>query len=211
MPNSDNQDGVHNKETRIYSQVVGSGGGAEQTFADVAAAQAWFLTSDALTVYDECATQIQWGLVGNNKLKVTYAFGTKGSGTAEADDWTAQFYSRHNALWNAKKGPFNVTAMTFNEGALDNDEATVTAAGHNFVVGDKVCFDSLGGFSGTEAEGNMNECVQIPVVAVNGDKFQTDVTDNASQSYTSGGTVSKFANNWSKNVCTFATSDDHLF
>ena len=130
MPNSDNQDGVHNKETRIYSQVVGSGGGAEQTFADVAAAQAWFLTSDALTVYDECATQIQWGLVGNNKLKVTYAFGTKGSGTAEADDWTAQFYSRHNALWNAKKGPFNVTAMVFNEGALDNDEATVTAAGH---------------------------------------------------------------------------------
>ena len=101
--------------------------------------------------------------------------------------------------------------MTFNEGALDNDEATVTAAGHNFVVGDKVCFDSLGGFSGTEAEGNMNECVQIPVVAVDGDKFQTDVTDNASQSYTSGGTVSKFANNWSKNVCTFATSDDHLF
>ena len=93
MPNSDNAHGVFNKETVIYSR---SAENDTTTFSNVDEAKAYLLSAAALTVYDECATQIQWELVGNTGFKVTYAFGTKGAGTAEADDWTAQFHARKN-------------------------------------------------------------------------------------------------------------------
>ena len=86
MPNSDNQHGVFNKETVIYSRAAEND---DATFNNVDEAKAHLLSAAALTVIDECATQVQWELVGNTGLKVTYAFGTKGTGTAEADDWTA--------------------------------------------------------------------------------------------------------------------------
>lgn len=205
MPNSDNQDGVHNKETRIFSKV----GDDSTTFADVAAAQAYFLSPAALTVFDECATQLQWGLIGNSQLKVTYAFGTKGTGTAESDDWTAQFHSRKDALQKATAGPFNVSAISFDHSA--NDEATVTAAGHTFVAGDQVTFDSLGGFTGTKAEGNINEEECVIVASVDGNNFTTGPTENHDKSFTSGGTVSKYLSNWMNRGHTDEASDDHLF
>ena len=109
MPNSDNAHGVHNKITNIYSR---ASSGDSTTFANVDEAKAHLLSPAALTVIDECATQVQWEAVGNTGFKVTMAFGTKGTGTAEADDWTAQFHSRKKAL-ESKKGPFNVSAISF--------------------------------------------------------------------------------------------------
>jgi len=206
MPNSDNANGVHNKETVIYTKPDGD----STTFADVAAAQAYFLSTAALTVYDECATQIQWALVSNTGLKVTYAFGTKGTGTAEADDWTQQFHARKKALTEEIKGPFNISAITFDHSA--DDEATVTAAGHTFVAGEMVAFDSVGGFTGTAEEGNLNEAAGVKVASVSGNNFTTEPTENTgSKSYTSGGTVKALYHSWNNIGGSHATSSDHLF
>lgn len=206
MPNSDNQDGVHNKKTDVYSR-------SDQdttTFASIDEAKAHLLSPAALTVLDECATQLQWELVSNTGVKVTYAFGTKGTGTAEADDWTNQFAVRSKALWDERKGPFNVSAVVMDHTVEGDDKATVTAAGHTFLVGERVAFDSLGGFTGTGAEGNLNEQTMI-VTAVSGDDFVTSATDNESKSYTSGGTVQAMDNSWNKNGSTWVNSTDHLF
>ena len=115
MPNSDNTYGLHNKHTKILTQVF-EGTAASynpdtneidpsipeslQTFADVTEAKNWFYSTDALTVFDECATRIEWALVDDNKkLKYTVAFGTKGDPSiSAADDWAGQFNSRKDAL-----------------------------------------------------------------------------------------------------------------
>jgi len=100
MPNSDNTYGTYNKQTKIIAQ-NDDGSTALTTFADVDAAKAHFFTAEALTVMDECCTVLEWELVGNTGLKTTFAFGTKGSGTAEADDWAAQYNTRKTALVDA--------------------------------------------------------------------------------------------------------------
>jgi hypothetical protein len=208
MPNSDNQDGVHNKKTDIYSKADGD----SITFADVAAAKAYLLSAAALTVIDECATQVEWELVSNTGLKVTYAFGTKGTGTEPADDWTAQFGTRSKALWDERKGPFNVSAISFDHSDTGQDEATVTAASHTFIAGERVVFDSLGGFTGTAAEGNMNETSSTIIASVSGNDFVTGPTMNlGTKTYTNGGTAQALDNSWQKNGSTWATSTDHLF
>jgi len=207
MPNSDNAHGVHNKETVIYTKPDGD----NTTFADVAAAQSYFLSTAALTVYDECATQIQWALVSNTGLKVTYAFGTKGTDTAEADDWTAQFHARKKALSEEIKGPFNISAIAFDHTEAGDDKMTVTAAGHTFVAGETVVFDSVGGFTGTSEEGNINEDPGIKVASVSGNDFVTGATDNETMSYTSGGTVQALYHSWNNVGGSWATSDSHLF
>jgi len=208
MPNSDNQDGVHNKKTDIYSRADGD----STTFADVAAAKAHLLSTAALTVIDECATQVEWELVSNTGLKLTYAFGTKGTGTAEADDWTNQFATRSKALWDERKGPFDVSAIAFDHSDSGNDEATVTAAGHTFVAGDRVVFDSLGGFTGSATDGNMNETSSTIIASVSGNDFVTGPTMNlGTLTYTSGGTAQALDNSWQKNGSTWVNSTDHLF
>ncbi len=103
MPNSDNKFGTWNKQTKIITQ---NGDGSSEplptTFGTVDAAKAHFFTPEALTVMDECCTVLEWALVeGNTGLKTTFAFGTKGSGTAEADDWAAQYNTRKTALVDA--------------------------------------------------------------------------------------------------------------
>ena len=106
MPNSDNNFGTYNKQTKIISQ-VDDGSTTWTIFADVAAAKTFYFTDDALTVMDECCTILEWALVEDDngdktKLKTTFAFGTKGSaGIAEADDWAGQYNSRKTALINS--------------------------------------------------------------------------------------------------------------
>ncbi len=213
MPNSDNQDGVHNKETVIYSR----GDGDSTTFSNVDEAKAHLLSAAALTVIDECATQVEWELVSNTGLKVTYAFGTKGTDTAADDDWTNQFYTRAKTLWDERKGPFNVSAMTFDHSGADgsglgDDSVTVTAASHTFIAGDRVAFDSLGGFSGTSEEGNMNEDDCHMVASVSGNDFVIASTDNrGTHTYTNGGTAQAVDNDWQRNGATWATNSSHLF
>ena len=108
MPNSDNTFGTYNKQTRILSQ-IDDGSTAMTIHADVDAAKSFFYTADALTVFDECCTNIQWALVAetsphrhdgdNVKLKLTFDFGTKGTaGITTADDWSGQYNSRQSAL-----------------------------------------------------------------------------------------------------------------
>lgn len=207
MPNSDNQDGVHNKKTDVYSRSDND----STTFANVDEAKAHLLSAAALTVIDECATQVAWELVSNTGLKVTYAFGTKGTGTAEADDWTNQFAVRSKALWDERKGPFNVSAVAFDNTVEGNDKMTVTAASHTFTTEDVVAFDSVGGFTGTWEEGNVNEFPACAVASVSGNDFTVDATTNETMSYTSGGTVQAIYNSWQRNGSTWVESTDHLF
>ena len=108
MTNSDNTFGTHNKRTQILTQVQELGfdkwDGSEMTqeiqnFGDVDTAKSWFYTDEALTVFNECCTELQWTVVDNQKLKYTMAFGTKGTpGIAAADDWAEQYKSRKQAL-----------------------------------------------------------------------------------------------------------------
>lgn len=113
MPNSDNTYGTFNKQTNIYSQQVGEpftltwDGGSETetpvgvTFSTVDEAKNWFFTADALAVFNECCTTLEWALVDNDKLKATFDFGTKGGSISEADDWAEQFRSRKTTLVDA--------------------------------------------------------------------------------------------------------------
>ncbi len=130
MPNSDNAFGVFNKLTHIYERVWPDPAPADTTeFSQawkegaegVAEAQAWHFTTEALAVFDECCTQLQWGLVDDAdghpiKLKATMTFGTKGTpGIAAADDWAEQFKSRKAALVGSNgffKNPTEVTTST---------------------------------------------------------------------------------------------------
>ena len=101
MPNSDNQFGTFNKRTQILTQ-VDDGSTALQNFADVDAAKSWFYTANALTVFDECCTELQWSVVDSQKLKYTMTFGTKGnSSISETDDWAGQYHSRQTALMDS--------------------------------------------------------------------------------------------------------------
>lgn len=98
MTNSDNTFGTFNKRTQILSQ-IDDGSTALTNHANVDAAKSFFYTADALTVFDECCTELQWAVVDNTKLKYTMTFGTKGTADiSAADDWAGQFNSRKNAL-----------------------------------------------------------------------------------------------------------------
>jgi hypothetical protein len=102
MTNSDNRYGTFNKRTTIFSQIDDSST-VLTTFATVAEAKAFFLTTQALAVYDECCTELQWALVGTTGLKCTMTFGTKGGNIAAADDWAEQYNSKKTALMNDSK------------------------------------------------------------------------------------------------------------
>ena len=115
MPNSDNKFGTFNKRTielsivnpiefsRTWQEEYGNSGDWVQ-WSDTDTAKTTIFTTEALTVFDECCTTLQWGLKadgdGNNTiLVVTFDFGTKGTpNIAPADDWAEQFNSRRQAL-----------------------------------------------------------------------------------------------------------------
>jgi len=103
MPNSDNTYGTFNKRTSHFSQ-SNDGSTVLTVFANTDEAKSHFFTADALAVWDECCTTLQWALMAdgngdNTMLKVTFDFGTKGTpNLAEADDWAGQYNSRKQAL-----------------------------------------------------------------------------------------------------------------
>jgi hypothetical protein len=108
MTNTDNRYGTFNKRTLIFSQ-VDDGSTAFTTFATVEEAKSFFFTDAALTVHNECCTELQWSLVGSTGLKYTMTFGIKGSNIAAADDWAGQYNSRMTALIstnNWQKNPY---------------------------------------------------------------------------------------------------------
>ena len=115
MPNSDNTFGTFNKKTidlsivnptafnTTWQQEFGNAGDFVE-WPDANTAKSAIFTTEALTVFDECCTNLQWGLKadgsGNNTiLVVTFDFGTKGTADiSEANDWAEQFKSRRQAL-----------------------------------------------------------------------------------------------------------------
>ena len=111
MANSDNTFGTYNKQTKIFSQndiafSTGDGFVTKTVHANVEAAKTFFFTAEAVAIWDECCTGLQWALVaddaGNNtKLKVTFDFGSKGGNIAAAEDWAGQYNSRKQTLLDA--------------------------------------------------------------------------------------------------------------
>jgi hypothetical protein len=100
MPNSDTQYGIHNKLTKEY-RFYDADGVITQSFAgNVETAKAHFLTADALTNNDTNGTQLEYAITADgNGLKMTIAFGTKGTaGIAEADDWAGIWTTTKDAL-----------------------------------------------------------------------------------------------------------------
>ena len=120
MTNSDNSFGIHNKITRIFEQFknVADGSGnwiefdgstattlRDQDWADVAAAKSHVFTDEALSVWNGCATQLQWAIVAdskgkaNNALKVTAGFGVPSDPTAKG--WGTVFNENMTTLKDA--------------------------------------------------------------------------------------------------------------
>ena len=95
MTNSDTSYGLHNKITHIHTQ-NDDGSTALINFSDTDAALAYYFTDEALAVFNECCTQLEWALVDSNTLKYTMAFGVvEDAGTA---GWGDTFLSRKAAL-----------------------------------------------------------------------------------------------------------------
>ena len=108
MTNSDTTYGIHNKKSGIFNQ-SSDGSSLRQAFSNVTEAKAFFFTTEALAVWDECCTQLQWALVddelGNaTRLKFTMAFGRKtdlpadNTGNDKSNDWAELYISRQKAL-----------------------------------------------------------------------------------------------------------------
>jgi len=98
MPNADNTYGTFNKLTKILSQ-VDDGSTALQNFSNVEEAKSWFFTPSALTVFDECCTELQWAVIDNQKLKYTMTFGIKEDRNVEdGNDWAVEYTTRLNNL-----------------------------------------------------------------------------------------------------------------
>ena len=217
MTNSDNTFGTFNKITHIAAQPY-DGSTALTTFSSVDEAKAFYFTSDAITIFDETCTELQWEVINDARgdatsLKWTMAFGTKGTGTAEADDWSAQHISRKQAKIDAPlRGPFNISGAVQNNGDNTNTTdgtwvVTVTATGHNFEVDDFVEISGVEGMTKLNIDGLF-----VKSVATNTFTVLPNAGFGSGQAYTSGGTV-KVAdkNQWSNNTSSITTSTDHLF
>ncbi len=120
MPNSDNQDGVFNKitkEIKYYQQMEWRilkvlqlqqdppEAVITQSFSgNVETAKSHFFHADALTCNDTNGTQLEYAITADgNGIKFTIAFGTKGAGTAEADDWADTWSTTNESLVRAGK------------------------------------------------------------------------------------------------------------
>ena len=117
MPNSDTQDGLHNKITKIiYQKEVAADGSypsnvAQSFSGNLTTAKDFFLTAEAQTLNDTNGTQIEYAIhADGNGLIFTIAFGTKGAGTAEADDWAGTWKTGKKTLVDA--GGWYAAAIT---------------------------------------------------------------------------------------------------
>ena len=128
MPNSDTQDGVHNKitkEIKFYKHLADS---SEEVLAqsfsgNVETAKAYFLHADALTNNDTNGTQLEYAITADgNGLKFTIAFGTKGTaGIAESDDWTDIWTTTKASLTAAGKW-FKATTYVHTAKNIDDED-----------------------------------------------------------------------------------------
>jgi hypothetical protein len=213
MTNSDNTFGTFNKITHIAAQPY-DGSTALTTFADVAAAKAHFFTTDAITIFDETCTELQWAVINDARgdatsLKWTMAFGTKGTDTAEADDWSAQHLTRKQAKIDAPLKSYAISgAVQDSNGSSEGTwVVTVTATGHDFEVGDMITIAGVQGMT------NLN-LANIPVKSVATNTFTVLPEEGfgSSHTYTSGGTaVSADKNQWANNPISITTDSSHLF
>ena len=206
MTNSDNTFGTFNKITHIAAQPY-DGSTALTTFSSVDEAKAFYFTTDAITIFDETCTELQWQVISDARgdatsLKWTMSFGTKGTGTAEADDWSAQHLTRKQAKIDAPLKSFNISGAAQD---WDSWVYTVTATGHNFTVGEAVDISGVGGMT------DLNSSFEIKSVATN--TFTVLPNEyGTEQTYTSGGVAkSGDKNQWSNNTSSITTSTDHLF
>jgi len=138
MPNSDTQDGVHNKITKEYKFYKTDDDSAvvTQSFSgNVETAKSTCLTADALTNNDTNGTQLEYAITADgNGLKMTIAFGTKGAGTAEGDDWAATWTTTKDTL-TAADNYFKVVQYTSggeDPGPLDARPSSTDATPHLF-------------------------------------------------------------------------------
>jgi len=212
MTNPDNTFGTFNKITHIAAQPY-DGSTALTTFADVAAAKAHFFTADAITIFDETCTELQWEVINDARgdatsLKWTMTFGTKGTDTPEADDWAAQHLTRKQAKIDAPLKSFAISGATQDDNGSDSGTwvVTVTATGHTFQTGDPITIAGVQGMT------NLNGSYVVLSSASNTLTVQGTSAFGASHTYTSGGTaVSADKNQWSNNTGSITTDSSHLF
>ena len=209
MTNSDNKFGTFNKITHIASQPDDDVGRlCMTTFSNVDDAKAFFFTEEALAVFDECCTELQWALIDDDRgnatsLKWTAAFGTKGTGTPRADDWAEQMVSRSQALIDTPRKSFAI------QGAVQDSTwvVTIKATGHNFTEGEPVKISGVEGMTKLNINGlNVRSVDTNTLTVFPGEGF------GLGHNYTSGGTISSAGKNkWSNNTSSITTSNDHLF
>ncbi len=212
MTNSDNTFGTFNKITHIAAQPY-DGSTALTTFSNTTEAKNYFFTAGAQTIFDETCTELQWAVINDARgdatsLKWTMTFGTKGAGTAAADDWAEQHKTRKQALIDAPLKSFAIQGASQDNGSSAGEGTwivTVTANGHNFEVGEQVTITGVNGMT------QLNEEAQL-IVAKATNTFDVLPDTHSFSNYTSGGTaVSYGKNQWSNNHGVISTSSDHLF
>ncbi len=105
MPNSDTEYGVYNKQTKEIRFYDESEAVVTQSFGgNVETAKAHFFHADGLTNNNTNGTQLDYAITADgNGIKFTIAFGTKGAGTAAADDWAGTWATTKDTLVSADK------------------------------------------------------------------------------------------------------------
>ncbi len=139
MPNSDTQHGLFNKitkEIRNYetlqhddsslSEIV-----CPQSFSgNIETAKAYFFHADALTNNDTNGTQIEYAITADgNGIKFTIAFGTKGDGTADGQDWASIWHSTKDTLVSGDKWVKPIDSGSWREKTANGLAGSVCAMG----------------------------------------------------------------------------------
>ena len=125
MPNSDTQDGLFNKitkEIRQYETLTHDDSSLSEIVCpqdfggNLETAKAYFFHADGLTCNDTNGTQVEYAITADgNGIKFTIAFGTKGAGTAEADDWADTWTTTKATLVAADKWINKIPEENFRE------------------------------------------------------------------------------------------------
>ena len=105
MTNNDTKFGTFNKKTHIYHQTDINGNPVESPiiFSSLDDAISFFMPKDLQIIFNECATNLKYALVNDEKarktkLKVTFDFGIKENPVNPEDDWASQFNLRKRSV-----------------------------------------------------------------------------------------------------------------